>query len=32
MPWDIDKEGDYSLQVIPGMNVSMELTEDTWTL
>lgn len=32
IPWDIDKEGDISLKVIPGLNIGAELDDSVWDL
>lgn len=32
IPWDIDKEGDISMQIIPGLNIGAGLDDDVWDL
>lgn len=32
IPWDIDKEGDVSMKVIPGLSIGAALDDDVWDL
>lgn len=32
IPWDVDKEGDISLSVIPGLSIGGELSDDVWDM